>query len=395
MALRSKCSFNEQQGKVKQAGVRGNNRCHVGKAESATGAMQRSGEAADREDIERQAESKTILSDRKQFVSMGGFRSKIGVVQSGVPQGSILGPLLFNIYIFTLGQLLRSLGLKFYLYADDTQIYIHTKPNDTVSVDFLSTCISKIKEWMSQHFLCLNSEKTEVMLIGSPHQLRKAGSITLSVDGSIMKFKTKLKNLGVIFDSNLTFEPHVQGTVKTSFFHLRNIARLRPMLSFPVAERLINTFVFTRIDYCNALLAGASKATLNKLQVVQNSAARILTRTRMRDHITPVLESLHWLPVSFRVDFQILMLTYKALHGLAPQYFSELLIPYTPTRDLHSSETGLLTVPLTRLRSMGDRAFSSLAPKLWNSLPIEIRQAKTLSTFKSRLKTHFFRVAFN
>ncbi len=94
--------------------------------------------------------------------------------------------------------------------------------------------------------------------------LRKAGSITLSVDGSIMKFKTKLKNLGVIFDSNLTFEPHVQGTVKTSFFHLRNIARLRPMLSFPVAERLINTFVFTRIDYCNALLAGASKATLHK-----------------------------------------------------------------------------------------------------------------------------------
>ncbi len=127
---------------------------------------------------------------------------------------------------------------------------------------------------------------------------------------------------------------------------------------------------------------------------MQNSAARIL-RTRMRDHITPVLVSLHWLPVSFRVDFKILMLTYKALHGLAPQYLSELLIPYTPTRDLRSSETGLLTVPLTRLRLMGDRAFSSLAPKLWNSLPIEIRQAETLSTFKSRLKTHFFRVAFN
>ncbi len=153
--------------------------------------------------------------------------------------------------------------------------------------------------------------------------------------------------------------------------------------------------MFTRIDYCNALLAGASKATLNKLQVVQNSAARILTRTRMRDHITPVLESLHWLPVSFRVDLKMLMLTYKALHGLAPQYLPELLIPYTPTRDLRLSETGLLTVPLTRLRLMGDRAFSSLAPKLWNSLPIEIRQAKTLSTFKSRLKTHFFRVAFN
>ncbi len=103
------------------------------------------------------------------------------------------------------------------------------------------------------------------MLIGSPHQLRKAGSITLCVDGSIMKFKTKLKNLGVIFDSNLTFEPHVQGTVKTSFFFILEILPdYSPMLSFPVAERLINTFVFTRIDYCNVLLAGASKATLNK-----------------------------------------------------------------------------------------------------------------------------------
>ncbi len=110
----------------------------------------------------------------------------------------------------------------------------------------------------------------------------------------------------------------------------------------------------------------------------------------MRDHITPALESLHWLPVSFRVDFKILMLTYKVLHGLAPQYLSELLIPYAPKRDLRSSETGLLTVPLTRLRLMGDRAFSSLAPKLWNSLLIEIRQAKTLSTFKSRLKNIFF-----
>lgn len=101
-------------------------------------------------------------------------------------------------------------------------------------------------------------KKIEVMLICSPHQLHKAGSVTL---------RNYLKNLGVIFDSNLTFEPHVQNTVKTSFFHLRNIARLRPMLSFPVAERLINTFVFTRIDYCNTLLAGASKAKIGRAHV--------------------------------------------------------------------------------------------------------------------------------
>ncbi len=144
------------------------------------------------------------------------------------------------------------------------------------------------------------------------------------------------------------------------------------MLSFSVAEKLINTFVFSRIDYCNALLTGVSKSTLNRLQYVQNAAARVLTRSRTSEHISPILESLHWLPVRFRIDFKILMLTYKALHGLAPEYLTELLTVYTPRRNLRSSYSGLLTIPLTRLRSMGDRAFSSVAPKtlefspLWN-----------------------------
>ncbi|XP_069050137.1 uncharacterized protein [Lepisosteus oculatus] len=282
----------------------------------------------------------------------------------------------------------------FHFYADDTQIYIHTKPDTDVAVSILSNCISDIKIWMTQNFLHLNCDKTEVMLIGTPHQLRKASPVTLSVDGSVLELQSKLKNLGVIFDSGLTFDPHVQHTVKTSFFHLRNIARLRPMLSLTVAEKLINIFVFSRIDYCNALLPGVSKSTLNKLQYVQNSAARILTRSSTSVHITPILESLHWLPVKFRVDFKILMLTYKALHGLAPQYLSELLSPYSPPRNLRSSNSALLTVPQARLHCMGDRAFSCYAPKLWNSLPKDIRESPSLNSFKSRLKTFFFSKAF-
>ncbi len=145
------------------------------------------------------------------------------------------------------------------------------------------------------------------------------------------------------------------------------------MLSFSVAEKLINTFVFSRIEYCNALLAGVSKSTLNKLQYVQNAAARILTRSRTSEHISLILESLHWLPVRFRIDFKIILLTYKALHGLAPVYMTELLTVYTPRHNHRSSDSGLLTISITCLRSMGDQAFSSVAPKLWNSLPTEIR----------------------
>ncbi len=231
--------------------------------------------------------------------------------------------------------------------------------------------------------------RLRVLLIGSSNQLRKAGSIILNLDGSVLESQSKLKNLGVIFDSSLSFDYHVQYTVKNSFFHLRNIARLRSMLSLPVTERLINTLVFSRIDYCNALLVGVPKTTLNKLQCVQNSAARILTVARKNEHITPILKSLHWLPVRFRVDFKILMLTYKALHGLAPQYLSALLTLYTPKRLLRSSQAGLLVVPQTRLRSVGDRAFSSYAPRLWNALPLQIREAQNLSIFKSYLNSFF------
>ncbi len=263
---------------------------------------------------------RSYLTDRQQFVYMNGSRSEKGPVRTGIPQGSILGPLLFSIYIFPLGLLLRSLGLNYHFYADDTQIYMHSRPGQNLDVPFLTHCISEIKIWMSENFLCLNNDKTEVLLIGSSNQLRKAGSIILNLNGSVLESqsKSKLKNVGVIFDSSLSFDYHVQYTVKNSFFNLRNIARLRSMLSLPVTERLINTLVFSHIDYCNALIVGVPKTTLNKLQCVQNSAARILTGARKNEHITPILKSLHWLPVRFRVDFKIIMLTYKALHGLAP-----------------------------------------------------------------------------
>ncbi|KAI5608133.1 hypothetical protein C0J50_9626, partial [Silurus asotus] len=177
-----------------------------------------------------------------------------------------------------------------------------------------------------------------------------------------------VKDLGVILDSNLSFKYHINQVTTTAFFHLRNISKLRNMLSISDAEKLVHAFMTSRIDYCNALLGGCPASLINKLQLVQNAAARVLTRARKYDHITPILSSLHWLPVKFRIDYKLLLLTYKALNGLAPIYLSSLLTRYNPPRSLRSQNSGLLVVPRIAKSTKGGRAFSHLAPKLWNSL---------------------------
>ncbi len=143
-----------------------------------------------------------------------------------------------------------------------------------------------------------------------------------------------------------------------------------------------------------ALLGGCSARLINKLQMVQNAAARVLTRTRKYDHISPVLSTLHWLPTKHRIDFKILLITYKALNGLAPQYLSELLSHYSPSRPLRSQNSGHLIIPRISKSTAGSRSFSYLAPKLWNNLPNTVREADTLCQFKSRLKTHLFTLAY-
>ncbi|KAI5104189.1 hypothetical protein C0J45_5815, partial [Silurus meridionalis] len=191
-----------------------------------------------------------------------------------------------------------------------------------------------------------------------------------------------VKDLKVILDSNMSFKNHINQVSKTAFFHLRNISKLRNMLSISDAEKLVHAFMTSRIDYCNALLGGCPASLINKLQLVQNAAARVLTRSRKYDHITPILSSLHWLPVKFRIDYKLL--TYKTLNGLATMYLSSLLIRYNPSHSLKSQNFGLLVVPRIAKSTKGGRAFSHLAPKLWNSLPDSVRGSDTLTQFKCR-----------
>ncbi len=183
--------------------------------------------------------------------------------------------------------------------------------------------------------------------------------------------------------------------VQSCFAQLRQLTKIKSFLSLADLEKVIHAFISSRLDYCNALYSGISKRNLQRLQLIQNAAARLLTRTKKRDHITPILAGLHWLPVSFRIDFKILLLVFKALKSQASVYICDLLIPYEPDHCLRSSSRALLMVPKSRLVTKGDGGFAICAPKLWNSLPGDIRHATTVCSFKSLLKTHFYRMAFS
>ncbi len=216
----------------------------------------------------------------------------------GVPQGSILEPLLFCLYMLPLSQIMRKNQIAYHSYADDTQIYLALSPNDYSPIDSLCQCIDENNSWMCQNFLQLNKEKTEVIAFGNKDAVLKVNAY---LDSSSQTTKNQIKNLGVILETDLSFSSHVKAVTKSAYYHLKNIARIRCFVSSQDLEK--HAFITSRVDYCNGLLTGLPKKTIRQLQLIQNAAARILTRTKKSDHITPVLRSLHWIPVTFRIDF--------------------------------------------------------------------------------------------
>ena len=209
---------------------------------------------------------------------------------------------------------------------------------------------------------------------------------------------TAVKNLGSWFDENMNMGCHINKMCKTLSFHLYNIRRIRKYLSKDSTQTLVHAFITARIDYCNGLPYGLPAAHLNKLQRIQNSAARLVCSLSRFCHITPTLFSLHWLPVCFRIEFKLLILAFKAIHGLAPQYIMDLIHVKQQFGCMmlrSQSELQLLPPRTITKKTLGDRSFMAAAPKLWNRLPSNIRAVNDLNCFKTLLKTHLFRQAFS
>ncbi len=337
----------------------------------------------------------SYLTNRHQCIKIDNYFSTSLPTSCGIPQGSVLGPLLFTLYTTPLSSVIQSHNLDHHLYADDTQIYISMATPDTShSLNRLNDCLQDVFSWMTDSKLKLNADKTEFLIIGTPMQRGKLNDFFLTcIPSQNITPAASVRNLGVTFDCDFNFRQHISQTCRCCFDHIRDLRRIRRHMSLSVAKTIATALVSSRLDYCNSLLHNIAIKNIAKLQRVQNCLARVVTQSPRFSRSVPLLKSLHWLPVRYRIMFKICTITYQALSSKQPSYLHSMLTPARQTRQLRSSSSKLLSVPRVKTKA-GTRAFSAAAPTIWNSLPVNIKSAENIVTFRRHLKTYLFNITY-
>ena len=245
----------------------------------------------------------TYLTGRTQCVTVDNILSNLTEPAFRVPQGSVLGPLIFCTYTLPLGAILRQHNMGYHIYADDTQLYCSfDKDTATDTLSSIIHCVSDIRSWMIRSKLKINDDKTEFLVLSSP-RAKVPSNLNLSIGQATISSSSSCRNLGVVLDDHLDMNKHISSICRSTHFHLRNIGAIRHLLTDTAASQVVHALITSRLDYCNSLLYGIPDNKLCRLQRIQNIAARITSRCSKHCHITPVLKELHWLPVKIRILF--------------------------------------------------------------------------------------------
>lgn len=222
-------------------------------------------------------------------------------------------------------------------------------------------------------------------------------SDSLTLCGTVVKFSSVVKNLGVHLENDITLNSHIKSIIRSSYFALRELWQIRPSLTLDLAKTLASSFIHSRLDYCNSILAGCTKTQFEKLNRVLKAAARfVFNLPRFSPVSEEMVSTLHWLPFPQRVEYKVSLLSFKSCNGLAPDYIGAFYIPVASSSyrsRLRSSTTQSVIIPPIKTDCFGRRGFFYAGPAQWNSLPNYLRCSDlTIGQFCTNLKTHLFSI---
>ena len=325
----------------------------------------------------------SFLVNRFQRVKIGDFYSVGRNSDYGVPQGTVLGPKLFNIYVRPLYKYVDTIKMDIFGYSDDHQTlkaFLPILQHKALGQDIMH-CLEHISKWMSESFLCINQSKTKILVMATPAARKNIHIGGTFINNECIRFVDSAKNLGVLLDNELSFTKQVNKIVKNCYHTIRKLSRIKSLLTHEHLCTLVCSLVFSQLDYCNSLYYGIDSTSLKKLQSVQNCAARLVIKSNIGYQLADSLfVKLHWLKIRERVYFKMLLIVHKCLLHKGPSSLCNMIMYSSSERTLKLNETRSNS-------SYGDRAFSHCGPKLWNLLPPSIREEADTNIFKKQLKS--------